>query len=41
MQGASLLGTGAMLLGKGKYVLGALKLTKLASLGSMVLTIGT
>ena len=30
-----------MLLGKSKYLLGALKLTKLASLGSMVLTIGT
>jgi len=36
------LGTGALLLfGKTKYILGALKLTKLASLGSMVLTIGT
>jgi Zn-dependent protease len=41
MQGASMLGAGALLLGKGKYVLGALKITKLASLGSMVLTIGT
>lgn len=40
-QGAGLLGAGAVLLGKSKYLLGALKLTKLASLGSMVLTIGT
>lgn len=30
-----------MLAGKSKYLLGALKLTKLASLGSMVLTVGT
>lgn len=39
--GAGLIGAGAVLLGKGKYLLGALKLTKLASLGSMFLTIGT
>ena len=31
---------GALLLGKGKYILGALKLTKFASLGSMVMTVG-
>jgi hypothetical protein len=31
---------GAVLLGKGKYILGALKLTKFASLGSMVLSVG-
>jgi hypothetical protein len=31
---------GMMLLGKGKYILGALKLTKFASLGSMLLTVG-
>ena len=37
-----MLGTGALvLMGKGKYILGALKLTKLASLGSMMLTVGT
>lgn len=40
----SILGTvgagGMLLLGKGKYVLGALKLTKFASLGSMLLTVG-
>ena len=41
MQGAGLLGAGAVLLGKSKYLIGALKLTKLASLGSMFLTIGT
>jgi Zn-dependent protease len=42
MRGAGALGTGAVVLfGKGKYLLGALKLTKLASLGSMVLTVGT
>lgn len=29
-----------MLWGKGKYILGALKLTKFASLGSMLLTVG-
>jgi hypothetical protein len=39
--GAGLIGAGALLLGKGKYLIGALKLTKLASLGSMFLTIGT
>ena len=38
----AMLGTGAaLLLGKGKYVLGALKLTKFASLGSMIFTVGT
>lgn len=41
MQGAGFLGAGAVLLGKTKYIIGALKLTKLASLGSMVFTIGT
>jgi len=41
-RGLGVVGTGAILLwGKGKYLLGALKLTKLASLGSMFLTIGT
>lgn len=41
-RGLGVFGTGAILLwGKGKYLLGALKLTKLASLGSMFLTIGT
>lgn len=36
------MGTGLILLaGKGKYLLGALKLTKFASLGSMLLTVGT
>lgn len=36
------LGTGAVVLfGKTKYLLAALKLTKLASLGSMILTVGT
>lgn len=40
-QGAGLLGAASMFLGKGKYLLGALKLTKMASLGSMVLSIGT
>lgn len=42
--GASLgmVGTGALvMLGKGKYILGALKLTKFASLGSMLVTVGT
>ena len=34
------LGAGALLFGKGKYLLGALKLTKFASLGSMVLSVG-
>lgn len=41
---ASVTGVGSaalLLAGKGKYLLGALKLTKFASLGSMVLTIGT
>jgi Zn-dependent protease len=41
---ASLAGTGsaiAVLFGKTKYVLAALQVTKLASLGSMVLTVGT
>lgn len=39
---AGIVGTGALVLfGKTKYVLAALKLTKLASLGSMVLTVGT
>jgi hypothetical protein len=41
MQGAGLFSAGAVLLGKSKYLIGALKLTKLASLGSMVFTIGT
>lgn len=40
----SILGTvgagGMVLLGKGKYILGVLKLTKFASLGSMLLTVG-
>jgi Zn-dependent protease len=37
-----MMGTGALVLfGKGKYLLGALQLTKFASLGSMVLTVGT
>lgn len=40
----SVLGTvgagGMLLFGKGKYLLGALKLTKFASLGSMLLTVG-
>jgi len=40
-QGAGLIGAAGVLLGKSKYILGALKLTKMASLGSMVLTIGT
>ena len=31
---------GMLLLGKGKYIIGALKLTKFASLGSMLLTVG-
>ena len=39
--GLATLGAGGMLLwGKGKYILGALKLTKFASLGSMLLTVG-
>ena len=40
-QGVGLLGAGSVLLGKTKYILGALKLTKFASLGSMLVTIGT
>jgi len=40
--GLASLGTaGILLAGKGKYVLGALKLTKFASLGSMLATVGT
>jgi len=35
-----LVAAGAVLLGKGKYILGALKLTKFASLASMFVTIG-
>jgi Zn-dependent protease len=42
MRGASVMGAGALVLAtKGKALLGVLKLTKLASLGSMVFTIGT
>ena len=42
VRGAGMLGASAVVMfGKGKYILGALKLTKLASLGSMVVTIGT
>jgi len=37
---AGLLGGGALLLGKGKYLLGALKLTKLSSLASMLISVG-
>ena len=41
-QSLGVVGTGVLLLwGKGKYILGALKLTKLASLGSMIVTVGT
>lgn len=40
-QGVGLLGAASVLFGKTKYVLAALKFTKLASLGSMVLSIGT
>jgi hypothetical protein len=40
-QGIGVLGAASVLLGKTKYLLGVLKLTKLASLGSMFLTIGT
>jgi hypothetical protein len=40
-QGIGLLGAGSLLLGKTKYILAALKLTKFASLGSMLFTIGT
>lgn len=39
-QGAGLLGAASLLFGKTKYVLAALKLTKLASLGSMVVSVG-
>lgn len=39
--GLGMLGAGGLMLwGKGKYILGALKLTKFASLGSMLLTVG-
>ena len=38
--GIGMLGAGGLLIGKGKYILGALKLTKFASLGSMLLTVG-
>ena len=34
------LGAGAVLLGKGKYILGALKLTKMAPLASMMVSVG-
>lgn len=41
-RGIGLAGTSALVLfGKGKYILGALKLTKFASLGSMLLSVGT
>lgn len=40
-QGVGAIGAASVLFGKTKYVLAALKFTKLASLGSMVLTIGT
>ena len=36
-----MLGAASVLFGKTKYVLAALKLTKLASLGSMAVTVGT
>jgi Zn-dependent protease len=39
-QGVGFLGAASVLFGKTKYVLAALKVTKLASLGSMVLSIG-
>jgi hypothetical protein len=39
-QGVGLLGAASVVFGKTKYVLAALKVTKLASLGSMVLSIG-
>jgi len=39
-QGAGLLGAASLLFGKTKYLLAALKLTKLASLGSMIVSIG-
>jgi len=42
MGALGVVGTGAMVLfGKTKYIIGALKVTKLASLGSMLLTVGT
>jgi Zn-dependent protease len=41
-RGVGIAGTSALVLfGKGKYLLGALKLTKLASLGSMLVSVGT
>lgn len=40
-RGVGLLGAASVLLGKSKYIFAALKVTKLASLGSMVLTVGT
>jgi hypothetical protein len=41
VSGLGMVGAGGMLLlGKGKYLVGALKLTKFASLGSMLLTVG-
>jgi hypothetical protein len=40
-QGVGLLGAASVLMGKTKYVLAALKVTKLASLGSMLVTVGT
>ena len=39
-QGVGILGAASVLFGKTKYILAALKVTKLASLGSMVLSIG-
>lgn len=42
MRNAGFIGTSALVLAsKGKYLLGALKLTKFASLGSMLVTVGT
>jgi len=41
MRGAGLVGAASVMFGKTKYILGALKLTKFASLGSMIFTIGT
>ena len=39
--GLGMIGAGGLMLwGKGKYILGALKLTKFASLGSMLVTVG-
>ena len=40
-RGAGIVGAASLLFGKTKYVLAALKFTKLASLGSMFMTIGT